>query len=489
MRGMDRDVVVIGAGPAGLTASYLLAKAGRSVTVLEADPTHVGGIARTVEHAGFRFDVGPHRFFSKSRDVEALWDELLPGEMLRITRRTRIHYRGRYFSYPLDPGEALRRLGMRESTLAGLSYLRARAFPVREPRSFEDWVSNAFGRRLFETFFRTYTEKVWGMRCTEISSDWAAQRIKGLSLGSALRNAVAPRRGPERVKSLIETFRYPRRGAGSMWEAAAERTRRHGGEVRLGCRVTDVARRDDGWRVAWRGPDGGGALTAPHVVSSAAIRDLAAMLSPAPATRAHAEALRYRDFVTVVVFVHDRGLFDDHWLYVHDPEVRAARIQNFKAWSPDLVPDPSLTALGLEYFCFEHDGLWTCDDATLLALGTTELAALSLVERRDVVGGCVVRQPKAYPVYDADYATHVAAIRRELADCFPGLHLVGRNGMHKYNNQDHAMMTAMLTVENILAGEPRWDPWRVNQDAEYLEEDEGRASTSGLRLVPERLRA
>jgi protoporphyrinogen oxidase len=485
---MERDVVVIGAGPAGLTASYLLAKAGRRVTVLEADPVHVGGISRTVEHDGFRFDVGGHRFFSKSPEVEALWDELLPGEMLRIARRTRIHYRGRYFSYPLDAGEALSRMGVRESARAGLSYLRAQAFPRRAPRSFEDWVSNAFGRRLFETFFQTYTEKVWGMRCTEISADWAAQRIKGLSLGTAIRNAVTPRRGPQTVKSLIETFRYPRRGTGAMWEAAAEGTRRHGGEVRLGCRVTGLTREAGGWRVAWRGHDGGsGSLTAPDVISSAAIRDLASMLGAELHTRRHAEALRYRDFLTVVLFVRDRGLFGDHWIYIYDPEVRVARIQNFKAWSPALVPDADRNALGLEYFCFEHDDLWGRSDAELVELAGAELEALKLVARADVLGGCVERQPKAYPVYDADYATHVGEVRDELAARHPGLHLVGRNGMHKDDNQDHAMMTAMLTVENLVSGEQRWDPC-VNQDAEYIEEDAG-AGASGLRRVPQRLRA
>jgi protoporphyrinogen oxidase len=487
---MERDVVVIGAGPAGLTASYLLAKAGRRVTVLEADPVHVGGIARTVSRDGFKFDVGPHRFFSKSPEVEALWDELLPGEMLQIARRTRIHYRGRYFSYPLDATEALRRMGMRESALAGLSYLRAQAFPVRNPRSFEDWVSNAFGRRLFETFFRTYTEKVWGMRCTEISADWAAQRIKGLSLGTAIRNAVTPRRGQTKVKSLIETFRYPRRGTGSMWEAAADGTRRYGGEVRLGCRVDALERTPDGWRVGWTERDGTtGSLRTSHVISSAAMHDLAAMLGSQLHTRAHAEALRYRDFLTVILYVRDRNVFDDHWLYIHDPEVHAARIQNFGVWSPELVP-PGRTALGIEYFCFKGDNLWNRTEAELVALATDEVTTLKLVAREDVLGGCVERQPRAYPVYDGDYADHVAAIRDEITTRLPGLHLIGRNGMHKYNNQDHAMMTAMLTVENIVTGEPRWDPWRVNQDAEYIEEDTGEGSgASGLRLVPQRLRA
>ncbi|MGH7790217.1 MAG: NAD(P)/FAD-dependent oxidoreductase [Candidatus Binatia bacterium] len=488
----DRDVVIVGAGPAGLTASYLLTQQGRHVTVLEADPHHVGGIARTVEYRGYRFDVGPHRFFSKSTRVEALWDELLPGDLLSIARQTRIHYRGAFFSYPLRPAEALRRLGAWQSTRAAASYMRARCFPTRTPLSFADWVTNAFGAHLFETFFRTYTEKVWGMPCAEISADWASQRIKGLSLGAAVWSAVRPRRatpaGAPRIKSLIETFRYPRRGAGTMWEAAAQRTRAQGGEVRLGCRATglayDAAART--WTTTFRQPDGSAAaLTSAHVISSAAMGDLAAMLSPA--LRAHAAAaaaaLRYRDLLVVELIVKDRDRFADHWIYIHDPHVRVARIQNHKAWSPALIADPATTAYGLEYFCFAADGLWQRDDAALVDLAARELVGLRLAEPGDVLDGCVVRQPRAYPVYDAHYAHHVAAIRDELAQRFPGLHLVGRNGMHKYNNQDHAMMTAMLTVDAILGRTPPRDPWRVNEDAEYHEEDH-RAPTSGLRLVP-----
>ncbi len=346
----DQRVTVVGAGPAGLTAAYLLSQRGWPVTVLEADPRHVGGIARTIEHAGYRFDVGPHRFFSKVARVEALWDELLPDAMLTIARRTRIQYRGRFFSYPLRASEAFARLGAWESARAALSYIGARCFPVREPRSFADWVSNQFGPRLFEIFFRTYTEKVWGMDCRDISADWAAQRIKSLSLGTALWNALRPPRanGRTSVKSLVESFRYPRLGAGMMWEEAARRTRAQGGAVHLGCRVVglahDAARRE--WTTTYVDADGAAqTLRSAHVICSAALGDLAALLSPPLHARAHATGLRYRDLLTVMLFATDRRRFADHWLYIHDPEVRVARIQNLKAWSPALVPDAAMNAL------------------------------------------------------------------------------------------------------------------------------------------------
>ena len=491
--GADRRVTVVGAGPAGLTAAYLLSQRGWPVTVLEADPRYVGGIARTIEHAGYRFDVGPHRFFSKAARVEALWDELLPDDMLTIDRRTRIQYRGRFFNYPLSAPEAFARLGAWESARAAVSYLGARCFPVREPRSFADWVSNQFGPRLFEIFFRTYTEKVWGMDCRDISADWAAQRIKGLSLGTALWNALRPRRanGSAAIRSLIETFRYPRLGAGMMWEAAARRTRAQGGVVRLGCRVVglayDDARRE--WTTTYVDGDGAPqALRSAHVVCSAALGDLALLLTPPLHARAHATALRYRDLVTVMLFATDRQRFADHWLYIHDPDVRVARIQNVRAWSPALIADPAMNAFGLEYFCFAADAIWQRRDADLIALATSELVRLSLAEAGDVTGGYVIRQPRAYPVYDGDYRRHVEVLRGEIATRYPNLHMVGRNGMHKYNNQDHAMMTAMLTVDALVGDGPRRDPWQVNEDAEYHEEDRG-SGASGLRLVPHRLGA
>jgi protoporphyrinogen oxidase len=501
MRAMSgKTVAIIGAGPAGLTAAYLLSKEGVPVTVIEADPELVGGIARTANYKGYLFDIGGHRFFSKSKEVEDLWTELLPNDLLERPRSSRIFYRGKFFAYPLRAAEALLKLGVFESALCMLSYFKARLFPVSNPKSFEDWVSNQFGSRLFGIFFRTYTEKVWGMSCKDISADWAAQRIKGLSLGSAIRNALLPRRKPKQksavIKTLIDSFRYPRKGPGMIWEACARRVREMGGTVRMGEKVVgcafDLARRE--WTVTHVDRAGVRHQTsAAQVISSAPMRELAMGLTPrlSEETRGAASRLRYRDFLTVVLILKDRDVFTDNWIYIHDPAVRVGRVQNFKSWSPEMVPDPSMACYGLEYFCFEGDGLWSLSDRELIDLGKRELEQIGLGAAADVVDGCVVRQPKAYPVYDDGYAANVEKIRREIEARFPTLHLVGRNGMHKYNNQDHAMMTAMLCVKNILAGRPVYDLWRVNEDAEYHEQGarSQESGASGLRSVPGRLTA
>jgi protoporphyrinogen oxidase len=488
----DTQVLVIGAGPAGLTAAYLLSKRKVPVTVLEADPVYVGGISRTVRYKGYCFDIGGHRFFSKARAVEDLWSELLPGDLLERPRSSRIYYRGKFFSYPLKALEALTRLGLVESGRCMASYALARAFPVKQPANFEDWVSNQFGRRLFDIFFKTYTEKVWGMSCREISADWAAQRIKGLSLGTAVRHALGLQRRSGTVKTLIEAFRYPRQGPGMMWEAARAQVTARGGQVRLGHRVErlehDAAR--GRWTVTARTADGTSAtFGAQHVISSAPIRQLVNAVHPGVSARAlqAANSLRYRDFLIVALMLREKNLFPDNWIYIHDPAVKVGRIQNFKSWSPEMVPDPDTCCYGMEYFCFENDGLWSQSDAALIEMARAELEQLGLAARSDVFDGCVVRQRKAYPVYDDGYAGHVRAVRDELEARFPTLHLVGRNGMHMYNNQDHAMMTAMLTVENILAGSRRYDVWNVNQDAEYHEAGSAGqdSSVSGTRLVPQ----
>jgi protoporphyrinogen oxidase len=368
-----------------------------------------------------------------------------------------------------------------------LSFLKARLRPTRDPKSFEDWVVNQFGRRLFRIFFKTYTEKVWGMSCKEISADWAAQRIKGLSLGSAIKNALLPQRTPRDrtkvVKTLIDTFRYPRRGPGMMWEACAELVRSLGGAVLLGRRVRGC--RFDAptqtWTVTVRSADGHEEhYVGEHVISSMPIRELVAQVEPRmpEAVQRSAQSLRYRDFLTVGLILRERNRFNDNWIYIHDPDVQVGRVQNYKSWSPEMVPHDDRACYGLEYFCFEGDGLWTSSDQDLIALAKKELAQVGLADVEDIVDGCVIRQPKAYPVYDDQYKQHVEVVRRGIEGNCPNLHLVGRNGMHKYNNQDHAMMTALLAARNILADKIKYDVWAVNQDGEYHEAGEAGAETT-----------
>jgi protoporphyrinogen oxidase len=496
---MKTNVAIIGAGPAGLTAAYLLSKNHVPVTVLEADPVYVGGISRTATYKGFHFDIGGHRFFSKSKAVEDFWTEILPEDMLVRPRSSRIYYNGKFFAYPLRAFEALIKLGVVRSILCLLSYLKAKLFPVKTPKNFEDWVSNQFGRRLFKTFFKTYTEKVWGMSCKEISADWAAQRIRGLSLGSAIKNALVPQRyNGDRshvIKTLINSFRYPRRGPGMMWEACADKTKAMGGKVEMGSKVVgldyDAAR--EIWTVSFKDPQGQvQKLEAEHVISSAPMRELIRGIRPAVSegAKSAADSLKYRDFLTVMLIVKNRDAFHDNWIYIHDPNVKVGRIQNFRSWSPEMVPDDDKACYGLEYFCFEHDGVWDAKDEDLIKQAERELLQIGLAKPGDVLDGTVVRQKKAYPVYDDHYAAHVETIREELESRYPNLHLVGRNGMHKYNNQDHAMMTAMLCVENILADTQLYDLWDVNSDAEYHEAGSAAAEEkngSALRCVPTRV--
>jgi protoporphyrinogen oxidase len=497
----DVDVLVIGAGPAGLTAAYCLTREMPSVLVIEKDPVYVGGISRTVRYKDYLFDIGGHRFFSKAKEVVDLWHEILPDDFIERPRLSRIYYGGKYYSYPLSAFEALMNLGVIRSTACVLSYAYARAFPIADAKTFHQWVRNQFGEKLFSIFFKTYTEKVWGMSCDEISADWAAQRIKGLDLGVAIRNALA-RTLPKRkaaaadgavVKTLIESFQYPRKGPGMMWEAAARKTRKQGGTLLKGRDLKSLSYDEN--RKLWTAEavlaDGTTErYTARHVISSAPVRELVETLTPRPISLLHARALRYRDFLTVALMVHKPDLFPDNWIYVHDPKVKVGRVQNFSSWSPEMVPDGT-SCLGLEYFCFEGDQLWDSSDADLVALAKKEIAQIGLVAADDVVDACVVRQPKAYPVYDDAYRHNMEMIRLDLERSFPTLHLIGRNGMHKYNNQDHAMMTAMLTARNILAGERLFDVWDVNEDAEYHEAGASGAqqALASERLVPQRVAA
>lgn len=496
----DKTVIVIGAGPAGLTAAYELCKANIPSIVLEQEK-QVGGLAKTINHKGFRFDIGGHRFYTKAPAAEQIWREVLPTtDFLRRKRLSRIYYNKKFFDYPLRSSSMLFRLGIWQGLRILASYLRARLLPEKSELTFEQWITNRFGRRLYEIFFKSYTEKVWGIPCSEITAEWATQRIKGLSLTSLLKDFF---RGPSGngkgavVKSLIDEFNYPRFGPGMMWETMAQLVLANGGTIRSLCSVK---------RIHWSPGqieavdvatgDSTELMYGTHFISSMPIRELVAQLvpSPPPDVLAAANELHYRDFLTVVLIVNRPHLFPDNWIYIHDPEVKLGRVQNFKNWSPDMVPDQNKTCLGLEYFCFEGDGLWSMADSELIELGKRELEKLGLLQAAEVDEGAVVRVPKAYPVYDTNHKQSLEKLRAYF-NSFSNLQLVGRNGMHKYNNQDHSMLTAVLAVKNIL-GENH-DLWEVNTEGDYHEEQNKRDKSTNFDVarwrhsqprVPERIK-
>ncbi|HVL82427.1 MAG TPA: NAD(P)/FAD-dependent oxidoreductase [Actinomycetota bacterium] len=477
--GVRPEVVVIGAGPAGLTAAYQLGKAGHTCTVMEADDV-VGGISRTEHRDGWRFDIGGHRFFTKVKAVEDLWHEILPDEdFLLRPRMSRIYYKGRFFDYPLKASNALINLGPIEAVRCLASYAWARLRPPADQSNFEGWTTARFGYRLYRIFFKTYTEKVWGVPATEIQADWAAQRIKNLSLMKAIVNALLPKRNQKTITTLIEEFQYPKYGPGMMWERARELVEGQGSKVLMQTRVAGL-RHEGGRCVAVVAESGDGTRTeypCTHVVSSMPITSLLLSMDPPvpDEVRRAAEGLSYRDFLTVALVVPQEAGFPDNWIYVHAPEVKLGRIQNFGSWSPYLVKE-GRTCLGLEYFVNEGDDLWSMPDEELVELGKRELARLKLVDPAQVEAGYVVRMPKAYPMYDGSYKRHIAVLRSWLEENTPNVFPVGRNGMHKYNNQDHSMYTAMLSVENILGASH--DIWSVNVEAEYHEEKAAEPETA-----------
>ena len=474
-------VVVIGAGPAGLTAAYQLAKQTRTrITVLEADDI-VGGISRTAQYKGFRFDIGGHRFFTKIQPVEDLWHEILGPEFISVPRLSRIHYNGKFFDYPLKAGNALSGLGIINAIRIVLSYVKWHYQPYPVEENFEQWVTNRFGKRLYEIFFKTYTEKVWGIPCTEIRAEWAAQRIQGLSLAKAILNATSLNKRSTNIKTLIHEFQYPRLGPGQMWEACRDRVVERGHQVLMKHYVSRIEQANGRvTRVVADTPDGERTFEAEHVIATMPIRSLVRALSPAPPVeiRDAAEGLRYRDFLVVALILNKEKLFPDNWIYIHTPGVKVGRIQNFNNWSAAMVPMAGATCLGMEYFCFKGDGLWDSSDADLVAQASRELEELGLAKKDDVIDGCVIRMPKAYPIYDAAYRAHLDKVR-EYIDPMPNLHTVGRNGMHKYNNQDHSMLAAMMAVSNMQGAS--YNIWDVNTDFDYHEEQ--KLETSAQRVV------
>src|SRR5258705_7482522 len=464
----ERRVVIIGAGPAGLSAAYELVKLDRSPIVIE-KADKVGGLARTEDYHGFQFDMGGHRFFTKVEAVNQTWREILGDKFLRRPRLSRIYYNRKFFDYPLKPLNALIGLGLWQSIFIVVSYVRWRIRPYPREDTFEQWVTNRFGRRLFRTFFKSYTEKVWGIPCSELKAEWAAQRIKDLSLKTVLLSMfVKPK---NKIKTLIDQFDYPERGPGMMWNAVQAEVEKRGGSIRLNTNVATVQRQEmridsvlvsnNGHKDVIRGTD---------FISSMPVTEFIKKLDPPPPAHVlqAAEKLKYRDFLTVCLIVNKAELFSDNWIYVHDPDVKVGRIQNFKNWSPHMVPDATKSSLGLEYFCTEGDDLWELSDAELIELGKRELGSIGLVSPPDVEDGCVFRVPKAYPIYDSDYREYLDTVKTFVRG-LENYETIGRNGLHRYNNQDHAMVTGMLSVRNLLFGEKN-DIWNVNTDQEYLEE-------------------
>jgi protoporphyrinogen oxidase len=471
-------VVIVGAGPAGLTAAYQLMKAGASSTILEGDSV-VGGISRTVERDGWRFDIGGHRFFTKVKPVDDLWHEILGSEeFLRRSRMSHIYYKGKLYDYPIKPFNALRNLGFIEAMRCMASYAWVRIRPPKDTSKLEGYIASRYGWRLYRHFFKTYNEKVWGVPASELSADFGAQRIKDMSIVAAVWEPLRARLFGHRSKgkqvtSLIEEFNYPKYGPGQMWETAADKVTAAGSQLHFRHEVVKVLHRGGAAHaVVARDKDSGDEHTfeCTHVISSMPMGALLrAMDPPVPdPVRAAADGLTYRDFMTVALVVPLEYSFPDTWIYIHDPDVEVGRVQNFGSWSPYMVKE-GRTCLGLEFFVHEGDEMWSKSDAELIEQAKRELAHLGLVDPTKVEAGYVVRVPKAYPVYDETYTANVEVLRRWLASDTPNVFPTGRNGMHRYNNQDHSMLTAMLSVENILLGESH-DVWTVNVDAEYHEE-------------------
>lgn len=436
----------------------------------------LGGISRTETYKGYRFDIGGHRFFTKVSEVEEMWQEVMENDFITVPRLSRIYYRGRFFSYPLKIFNALSQIGAYETLRIMLSYAKWRIRPSKVEETFEQWVMNRFGGRLYMHFFKAYTEKVWGIPASQIRADWAAQRIKDLSLTKAVWNAMT---GAGSSTSLIEQFQYPRLGPGMMWEKAADKITERGGKIHLENYVSKVSH--DGKRIQSievktrdeNGVEDVRVEKADTFINSMAIRELIECMDPPPppAVREAAAKLKYRDFLIVTLILNDADPFPDNWIYVHAPSVQVGRIQNFRAWSEDMLPDKQTASIGMEYFCQKDDGLWNMSTPELIELATKELVALGLASAEAVVDGTVIRQPKAYPVYDADYSDALEVIRTWLMQ-LENFETCGRNGLHRYNNQDHSMLSAMLSARNVL-GENH-DIWNVNVERSYHEEFEVR---------------
>jgi len=461
------EVIIIGAGPAGLTAGYECVMKGHSALILEATDK-VGGISRTETYKGFFFDIGGHRFFTKSRKIHALWEEVLGDDFLAVPRISRIYYNRHFFNYPLQTMDVLKKLGLKVSILNVLSYIKAKLSRKYNEESFDQWATNRFGNRLYETFFKTYTEKVWGIPCNQISADWASQRIKGLSLRSAIMNTIIVNK---KVKTLIDTFYYPVKGPGMMWESFQQIIENKSGNVLLNAKAIQLEH--DNKKITgliYLHNNKKEKIPVKQIISSAPITSLVSMITPKAPDRIlkAAKSLSYRNLILVVLMIDKKNLFPDQWIYIHSPDVKVGRIQNYANWSKAMLPDHEKTCIAMEYFCSEGDEIWESSDKTLISQGSQELALLGLADINDIIDHCVVRQPKAYPVYDKNYSKSLEIIKTYINE-FTNLQTIGRNGMHRYNNQDHSMLTGIMAVQNIF-DDTKNNLWSINEEEDYLEE-------------------
>jgi protoporphyrinogen oxidase len=465
MQENEFPVIIFGAGPAGLTAAQALLERKTTPFIIEKG-NKVGGAARTETYKGFRFDIGGHRYYTKLKEVEELWHKMLPKDFPSIARRSRIYYQDRFYNYPLEPFNTLQNLGLLESTLIFFSYLKARISPSPRIETFEDWIVHRFGRRLYETFFRRYTEKVWGISCQDLRADWAEQRIRGLSLHSVVTDFF---RSSNSIKTLIKEFNYPLLGSGLMWERFQEEVEGQGGRIQFNTRILSLEARGDTIReVHVQKEKTTSSLTGNQFISTIPLRELLCRINPAPPLEVleASRQLKHRAFIQVGLIIRRNPLFPEQWLYIHYPGVKVARIQNFRNWSPAMIPDPKKTSLGLEYFCDEGDEFWNKPDQELIELAKHELEKINLAEVAEVEDGVVFRQANAYPVYDPDYRQQIKMIRGYLSK-YENLQTIGRNGIHQYNNMDHSMLVALRAVENIFGG--KRDLWEPYDDHGYLE--------------------
>jgi protoporphyrinogen oxidase len=516
----NEKAVIIGAGPAGLTAAYELLTRSNIVPIVLEKSEYMGGLSRTVEHNGNRIDIGGHRFFSKSDRVMNWWLEHLPLEgstlkphkisyhrndrlvtgnapttdgqpcMLVRQRKSRIYFLRKFFAYPIQlTSDTLRNLGVKRVLRIGFSYLKTLLFPPKRVENLEQFFISRFGKELYLTFFKSYTEKVWGVPCEQISAEWGAQRIKGLSIKNTLLHLAkklgkrsSDLRQKDTETSLIEQFLYPKLGPGQLWEVVADKVKALGGEILTRQEVTSI-HTDKGriTAVSVRGPDGlERQVTGNYFFSTMPIKELVNELQAAvPAhVREVSSNLQYRDFITVGLLVKklsvkDRenptGRIQDNWIYIQEPDVLAGRLQIFNNWSPYMVKDPDTVWIGVEYFCYETDSMWNLPDSEMASLAGRELERIGIIESQDVTDFKVIRMPKTYPAYFGVYNRFEEV--RSYLDAFPNLFLVGRNGMHKYNNQDHSMLTAMTAVDNIIEGRTdKSNIWAVNTEMDYHEE-------------------